>query len=76
MDCTIRVKFDDGEIQAFSAGSASDGSADIVFVSNTSRFLTSARGASRIVVEAELYQAGAHQMVFEDTAGLEWPRPD
>lgn len=76
MDCTVRVKFDDGEIQSFSAGGASDGSADIVFISNASRFLTGARQATRIVVEAEFYQAGANQMVFEDASGLEWPRPE
>lgn len=76
MDCTVRVKFGDGEIQTFSAGGASDGSADIIFISNASRFLTGARGASRIVIEAEFFQAGAHQMVFENTSGLEWPRPE
>lgn len=76
MDCTITVKFDDGEIQTFSAGGASDGSADIIFVRNASRFLSGVRGASRIVVEAEFFQAGAQQMAFENAAGLEWPRPD
>lgn len=76
MDCVVRVKFDDGEIQTFSASGSSDGSADIVFISNASRFLTGARQASRVVVEANFYQSGSHQMVFENAGGLEWPRPD
>jgi hypothetical protein len=73
MDCTVRVKFDDGEIHTFSAGGASDGSADIVFISNANRFLNGVKGAGRIVVEAEFYQSGAHQMVFENAEGLQWP---
>lgn len=73
MDCTISVKFDDGAIQSFSAGGASDGSADIIFLRNANRFLNGAKAASRIVVEAEFFQAGRHQMVFENASGLEWP---
>lgn len=76
MDCVVRVKFDDGEIQTFSAAGSSDGSANIVFISNAQRFLTGTQRSARVVVEANFYQAGSHQMVFENAGGLEWPRPD
>lgn len=74
MECRVNVRFDTGEVQTFSGGGASDGSANIVFFRNASRFLNATESASRIVVEAEFYQAGNHQMVFENAGGLDWPR--
>lgn len=72
--CTVRVRFDQGEVSGFSASGPSDNSTNSIFIQNDERFLRSLKSASRVIVEAEFYQAGSQQMTFE-TAGLEWPRP-
>lgn len=71
--CTVRVRFDDGEVSSYSAIGPSDNSTNSVFIQNDDRFLRSLRSSSRVIVEAEFYQAGNQQMTFQ-TAGLEWPR--
>lgn len=72
--CTIRVRFDDGEVSSYSAVGPSDNSTESIFIQNDERFLRNLRGSSRVIVEAEFYQAGNQQMTFR-TDGLEWPRP-
>lgn len=63
-NCTIKVRFDEGEIQSFSAAEAADSSTDILFVTNDRRFVTAMRNAEMVRIEAEIYQAGAPTMVF------------
>lgn len=49
-----------------------DGSNDTVFLSGgTSRALAGLKKAKRAIVEAEFFQRGRQQFVFE-TAGLNW----
>lgn len=72
--CTVRVRFDDGEVASFSAVGPSDNSTDSIFIQNDERFIRALKSAEHVIIEAEFYQAGAQQMRF-DTAGLEWPRP-
>lgn len=64
-DSYINVKFDDGAIQRFNCTSSSDGSSEVAFMSNPKQFISALRTAKRAVIEAEFYQAGRQQYVFE-----------
>lgn len=70
-DDHLSIKFDDGPIQTFSCTGSSDGSSETAFILNESRALAALKRAKRTVVEAEFYQQGRQQFVF-DTAGLKW----
>ncbi|MBX3595638.1 hypothetical protein [Sphingomonas sp.] len=67
----ISVKFDDRPIQKFSCTGTSDGSSETAFITNAQRFLGQLRGARKTIIEAEFYQQGRQQFIFE-TAGLNW----
>lgn len=69
--CTVPVRFDDGEVQAFSANGPSDNSTETVFFVNEGRFITSAKAASRVRVQLEFYQNGSQTFDFP-AKGLEW----
>lgn len=69
---TLSVKFDDGPIQTWPCNEADAGTSDIVFFNREQSFLSQLRGSRRLIVEAEMYNAGRQQMKF-DTAGLRWP---
>lgn len=73
-NCTVKVRFGDGAQQSFSAADSADGSSNIVFITNASRFVTGAKTADVTRVQMTLYQAG-DQVVEFNTKGLEWPRP-
>lgn len=75
MDCSIRVKFDDGPVQTLKVVGTDSGNAQVLFLRSGSDFMARVRRASRIVIEADFYQAGSVQMVFEPSAPLVWPRP-
>ncbi|HEX6376993.1 MAG TPA: hypothetical protein VFZ91_14875 [Allosphingosinicella sp.] len=68
---TISVKFDNGGIEQWACGDAEGGSSDIIFVVNAEGFLAKLRKAKRMIVEADMYQAGRQQMKFE-VSGLKW----
>lgn len=70
--CTVRVRFDDGEASAYSALEPSDNSSDTIFIQNDARFVANLRRSSRVIIEANFFQAGAQRMSFE-TGQLEWP---
>lgn len=70
--CTVRVRFDDGEAAAYSALEPSDNSSDTIFITNDARFIGNLRRSSRVIIEANFYQAGAQRMSF-DAGQLEWP---
>lgn len=63
--CVLKVKFDDGQVQAFSAVSPSDGSSDVVFVQNDKRFVGAMREAEMVAVEAEFFRNGLQSMRFK-----------
>ncbi|ANP47796.1 hypothetical protein [Candidatus Viadribacter manganicus] len=71
--CTVRVRFDEGEASAYSALEPSDNSSDAIFIQNDARFIANLRRSSRVIVEANFFQAGAQRMNF-DTSQFEWPR--
>jgi len=70
-DSYLNVKFDDGPIRKFNCNRASDGSSEVSFVASPKQFLTALKAANRTVIEAEFYQAGRQQYVF-DTRDLNW----
>ena len=72
--CTVRVRFEDGEVQSFSAVGPSDGSSNIVFIQNDARMIAAVKAADVTRVELEFYQAGSQTLEFH-TRGLVWPRP-
>lgn len=67
----VSVKFENGPIQKFSCTGSSDGSSETAFLLNEERALSALKRAKRTIVEAEFFQKGRQQFVF-DTAGLEW----
>lgn len=67
----VSVKFDDGPIQSMGCTDSSDGSNNVAFFTNESKMLAGLRTAKRTVVEAEFFQMGRQQFVFE-SAGLDW----
>lgn len=70
-DGYVSIKFDDGPIQKFSCTGSSDGSSETAFLLNEESALAGLKRAKRTIVEAEFYQKGRQQFLF-DTAGLEW----
>ena len=70
-DGHVSVKFDDQPIKRYGCDGASDGSSDIAFLSNETGFLASLKKSKKVIIEAEFYQQGNQQFVF-DTAGLDW----
>lgn len=73
-DCSVKIRFGDGEQQSFSAAKAADGSSNIIFVTNGSRFVAAAKSAPITRVQMTFYNAGDQVIEFA-TADLEWPRP-
>ncbi|KQZ64877.1 hypothetical protein ASD67_10710 [Sphingopyxis sp. Root1497] len=70
-DGHISVKFDDQPIKNYGCDGASDGSSDVAFIRNESGFLANLKKSKKVIIEAEFYQQGRQQFMF-DTAGLEW----
>lgn len=70
-DGHVSVKFDDQPIKNYGCDGASDGSSDVAFIRNESGFLANLKKAKKVIIEAEFYQMGRQQFIF-DTAGLEW----
>lgn len=68
---TVSVKLDDGPIEEWACADAESGSSDIIFIVRAESFLAKLRKAKRLIIEADMYQAGRQQMTF-DVAGLIW----
>ena len=68
-DGDVSAKFDDGPVEHYSCAEASDGSTNILFIRGEKRFVNHLRKSKMVVIEAEFFQAGRQQLVF-DTAGL------
>ena len=68
----VRVRFDSGKPMKFSTNEPSDGSSDMLFLSNTKKFISLAKKAKRIRIEAPFYQAGNQVFTFTVDKSLEW----
>lgn len=69
----IRAKFDEEQPLTFSYNSASDGSMDVIFLENSSKFLSNLRKAKKLMIEAPFFNAGRQHIEF-DVAGLNWDK--
>jgi hypothetical protein len=70
-DDYVSMKFDNGPVQKFRCTGSSDGSSETAFIVDEQRALAGLKRAKRTIVEAEFFQQGRQQFVF-DTAGLVW----
>lgn len=68
----VRVRFDNGKAIKFRTTEPSDGSSDMLFLSNSKKFITLAKKAKRILVEAPFYQEGNRVFTFTVDKSLEW----
>jgi len=69
-DCTILVRFDDGEAQRYSAIGAADNSTETIFIRNYARFLSSMQKAKTVRIAVEIYHEGAPVFEF-DVSGFD-----
>ena len=74
-ECTIKVRFDKGPAQSFSAIGPSDHSTDTFFILSRDRLERGLRSAEVTAIQAEFYQAGLQPMLF-DTNRFAWPPSD
>lgn len=74
-NCSISVKFDDHAVTTVATSRPSGGAHTMLFVDSASTFLRSTRGAHQIMVEAEFYNEGLRQLVFDQADGLVWTPP-
>lgn len=69
--CSVRIRFGDGQPQAFSVNEPDDHSTTYLFIQNYTRFMTALRKVDTIHIEAPFYQEG--NRVFEFAVdGLDW----
>jgi hypothetical protein len=68
---TVSIKFDDKPVKKFACDESNDGESNQVFLRNAAGALDGLRHSKKTVIEADFYQQGSQQFVF-DTAGLNW----
>lgn len=68
----VRVRFDNGSPIKFSTNEPSDGSSDLLFLSNAKKFIKLAKQAKIIKIEAPFYQEGNRVFTFTVDKSLEW----
>lgn len=68
--CSVSMKFDSGPVQNVWCLESSDGDSSFIGVSDAASFLAKVRRSKHLVVEAEFFQEGTHQIEF-DTDGLD-----
>lgn len=66
-DETIKVRFDDGEPKTYNISGSEDGSADVIFISNSPSFIANLKDSTSIKIEAPFYNEG-RQVIYFDTA--------
>jgi hypothetical protein len=69
---TVAVRFDNHPVEHFGCTEPSDGRTTEIFLDGEARFLTQLKHASKVVIEAELFQEGRQQLTFS-VGGLDWP---
>lgn len=68
----VRVRFDQGSAMKFTTNEPSDGSSDMLFLSNAKKFIRLAKKAKTIKIEAPFYQEGNNVFTFTVDKPLEW----
>jgi hypothetical protein len=72
MDDHVSVKFDNGPVEKFGCAEPSDGRTGELFIRGERKFVGQLKKSKKLIIEAEFYEHGRQQMVF-NTAGLVWP---
>lgn len=70
--CTVTVRFDNDKPMQFSAIGPSDHSSTVLFIINSSRFISGAKKANRILIKFTVYNAGGQILEFKPVNALEW----
>lgn len=70
--CPVEIKFDDAKPVRFSGTEPADHSSDTVFINNPEKFIAAAQKAKTILVQVNMYQAGAPVLEFKSSTPLEW----
>jgi hypothetical protein len=69
-ECSVLVRFDDGEAKRFSGVGPADNSTETVFIEHESRFMKELAKAKRVRISVEIYQQGAPVFDF-DVSGFD-----
>src|SRR5258708_5396587 len=64
-NCTILVRFDDGEPSNFTATGPADHSTETLFIENYARFASRLRGPTRVRISPRVYQQGSVVFTFD-----------
>lgn len=67
----IKARFDSDPASNYSVSGAADGSSDVVFIDNVSRFIKNLKSSKTLLIEAEFYNEGNHVAKF-DVSDLKW----
>jgi hypothetical protein len=62
--CSIRIRFDDGPAERWTAAGAADNSTTVLFIRNYSRFVQRMRNAKIVRIQIPVYQEGAPTFDF------------
>lgn len=57
-DCTVKIRFDDGQAESWTAAGAADHSTTAVFIRSNDRFLQRMRSANVVRIQIPVYQEG------------------
>lgn len=68
----VSVRFDDDKAISFTTIESSDGSSDILFISNAKKFIARAQKAHSIKIQAPFFQEGERIFTFNTSNPLQW----
>jgi len=69
--CTVSIRFDDRPPHQYSAIGPSDGSTEVVFIQNHTRFVTALKQSKKVLIELPMYQDGNRSWQF-NVDDLSW----
>ncbi|MBK6999039.1 MAG: hypothetical protein IPH35_03365 [Rhodoferax sp.] len=70
--CSVQVRFGDAPPVSFQASPPADGRSDHVFLQGQQRFIAQAKKVRKIMVQMNIYQAGAPVLEFNSPDPLVW----
>lgn len=70
--CPIQVKFDDAAPMRFGGSPSADHDSTTIFFDGNNKFISNALKAKKILVQVNMYQAGAPILEFSTTESLKW----
>jgi len=69
--CAINIRFDSDPAIKFTGSEPSDGSSTTLFIEEAAKFITQAKKAKKMIVQAEFYESGMQNMEFT-IDGFKW----